>query len=150
MNALRPVRRWNWGRSTWWQNNGSATYNALQVLFKYQVQKLQLQAAYTWGHSIGDIHLTNSSRRHRLRKVYLWGANPYIEPRQHGINRPQIFVANAVYYLPDLKGQNGSVQAVAGGWELAGITQYASGRHLVLPDRRSEATTCRLAAATVA
>ena len=43
------------------------------------------------------------------------------------INRPQIFVANAVYYLPALKGQNDVVQGVLGDWELARITQYASG-----------------------
>ena len=43
------------------------------------------------------------------------------------INRPQIFMANLVYYLPDLKDQHEIVQAIAGGWELGAITQYASG-----------------------
>jgi hypothetical protein len=32
-----------------------------------------------------------------------------------------------VYYLPDLKGQKEVIQQVAGGWELAAITSYASG-----------------------
>ncbi len=106
---------------------GSASYNALQVLAKYQVQKFQLQAAYTWGHSIGDIDNTNSNGGGPNSESYTIGSDPSLDRGNTGINRPQIFVANAVYYLPTLKGQNGLVEAVLGGWELAGITQYASG-----------------------
>ncbi len=130
VNALRPFTGWN--SLTWWQNNGSASYNALQILGKYQVQKLQLQAAYTWGHSIGDIDLTNSNGGGVNAESFTVGATPYKDRGNTGINRPQIFVANAVYYLPDLKGQSGWVQAIAGGWELAGITQYATGVSLAL------------------
>jgi hypothetical protein len=36
-------------------------------------------------------------------------------------------VANGVYYLPDLKGASSFVQSTVGGWELTGITQFASG-----------------------
>jgi hypothetical protein len=43
------------------------------------------------------------------------------------INRPNIFVANAIYFLPALKDQNSIVSGVLGGWELGGITQFASG-----------------------
>ena len=107
----------------WWNNNGSASYNALQVLGKYQVQKLQLQAAYTWGHSIGDITQTNSSGGVGTWESYTFRSNPGLDRGNTAINRPQIFVANAVYYLPDLKGQNGLVQAVARrmgtGWHYA-------------------------------
>ena len=59
--------------------------------------------------------------------TYLWGVNPSLNRGNTQINRPQIFVANIVYYLPDLKDQNEIVQAIAGGWELGAITQYASG-----------------------
>ena len=124
LNNLRTYP--GWGTLVWWLNNGDASYNSLQVLFKTQIQKFQLQAAYTWGHSIGDITQTNSSGGTSY-DTYTWGANPSLDRGNTAINRPQVFVANAVYYLPDLKGQNGFVQAVAGGWELAGITQYASG-----------------------
>jgi len=120
-----------WGTMSWWNNVGSASYNALQVLAKYQVQKFQVQAAYTWGHSIGDITNTNSSGGNGWES-YSFLSNPSADRGNTAINRPQIFVANAVYYLPALKGQNEMVQAVAGGWELAGITQYASGTSLSL------------------
>src|SRR5215469_9861764 len=43
-----------WTAMTWLLNNGDASYNSLQVLFKFQLQKLQLRAAYTWSHSIGN------------------------------------------------------------------------------------------------
>jgi hypothetical protein len=115
------------GTLAWWNNVGSASYNALQVLGKYQVQKLQLQAAYTWGHSIGDITNTNSSGGVGTWESYTQFSNPGFDRGNTAINRPQIFVANAVYYLPTLKGQNALVEGVLGGWELAGITQYASG-----------------------
>ena len=126
-NSIRTYP--GWGTMAWWLNNGTAGYNSLQVLFKTQIQKFQLQAAYTWGHSIGDITQQNSSGGLGWDS-YTFGPDPTLDRGNTSINRPQIFVANAVYYLPDLKGQNGFVQAVAGGWELAGITQYSSGASL--------------------
>jgi hypothetical protein len=127
INNLRTFP--GWGTLTWWNNKGSASYNALQVLFKTQIQKLQVQAAYTWSHSIGDISQSNSSGGTSYDS-YTELTNPSLDRGSTSINRPQIFVANAVYYLPTLKGQNEVVQQVAGGWELAGITQYSSGASL--------------------
>jgi hypothetical protein len=129
-NALNSLRIYpNFGTMAWWLNNGSANYQSLQVLFKTQIQKLQLQAAYTWGHSIGDITQQNSSGGLGWDS-YTFGPDPRLDRGNTAINRPQVFVANAVYYLPDLKGQNSIVREVAGGWELAGITQYSSGSSL--------------------
>jgi Carboxypeptidase regulatory-like domain/TonB-dependent Receptor Plug Domain len=125
-NALRQFGVGNWGSLTEWEHNGSASYNSLQALFKYQVQKLQIQAAYTYSHSIGDVILNDSSGGIGFQS-YLYGPMPQLNRGNTQINRPQIFIANLVYYLPDLKGQNEMVQAVAGGWELGAITQYASG-----------------------
>ena len=105
---------------------GDANYNALQALFKYQVQKFQVQAAYTYSHSLGDVQLDDSSAGLGWH-TWLWGGNPHLNYGNTQINRPQIFVANLVYYLPDLKDQHEVVQAIAGGWELGAITQYASG-----------------------
>ena len=115
-----------WGNFNILVHNGSASYNSLQALFKYQVQKFQVQAAYTYSHSIGDVQLDDSSGGLGWH-TYLWGANPSLNRGNTQINRPQIFVANLVYYLPDLKDQHEVVQAIAGGWELGAITQYASG-----------------------
>jgi hypothetical protein len=126
INTLRPYGAGNWGNLVQMVHNGSASYNSLQALFKYQIQKFQLQAAYTYSHSIGDVQLDDSSAGLGWHS-YMWGGNPSLNRGNTQINRPQIFVANLVYYLPDLKGQNEWVQGVAGGWELGAITQYASG-----------------------
>jgi hypothetical protein len=126
INPLRQFGAGTWGTLSQWVHNGSASYNSLQALFKYQVQKFQLQAAYTYSHSIGDVQLDDSSGGLGWHS-YMWGVNPSLNRGNTQINRPQIFVANLVYYLPDLKGQNEIVQSIAGGWELGAITQYASG-----------------------
>lgn len=128
-NALRTFP--GWGNMVYWLNNGDATYHALQVLGKTQMRRLQLQAAYTWSHSIGDITQQNSDGGAGWQS-YTLGSNPRLDRGNTSINRPQVFVANAVYFLPDLKGQNGLVQGVAGGWELGAITQYASGTSTTL------------------
>ncbi|HZD30814.1 MAG TPA: hypothetical protein VE779_04050, partial [Candidatus Angelobacter sp.] len=125
-NALRQFGNGSWGSLTQWEHNGSASYNSLQALFKYQVQKFQFQGAYTYSHSIGDVILNDSSGGIGFQS-YLYGPEPNLNRGNTQINRPQIFIANLVYYLPDLKGQNEWVQGVAGGWELGAITQYASG-----------------------
>lgn len=114
------------GGMNWWTNNGDATYNSLQVLFKIQIQKLQLQAAYTWSHSIGNVTNQNSSGGGGL-DAYTWGPDPSLDRGNTAVNRPQIFVANAIYYLPELKNSNSFVRATVGGWELAGISQFSSG-----------------------
>jgi hypothetical protein len=119
-----------WSTMAWWLNNGDATYNSLQVLFKLRLQKFQLQAAYTWSHSIGNV--TNQNSGGLSGHSYTWGPNPSLDRGNTEVNRPQIFVANVVYYLPKLKQTNAFVQNTVGGWELAGITQYSSGASTTL------------------
>jgi len=119
-----------WSAMPWWLNNGDATYNSLQILFKVQTHKIQLQAAYTWSHSIGNVlsDIVNGLSE----ESYMWGPNPRLDRGNTEINRPQIFVGNAVYYLPELKHANAFVRNTIGGWELAGITQYSSGASTTL------------------
>jgi len=68
----------------------------------------------------------NSSRTSDFQS-YTWGPDLGFDRSNTLVNRPQIFVANAIYYLPSLKGSNSFVQATVGGWELAVISQYSSG-----------------------
>jgi hypothetical protein len=126
LNNYRPYGPGSWGSLAEWEHNGYAKYNALQALFKTQISKFQLQAAYTYSHSAGDVILSDSSGGLGFQS-YMWGPNPALNYGNSQINRPQVFVANLVYHLPDLKGQKEMVQQVGGGWELGAITQYASG-----------------------
>jgi hypothetical protein len=119
-----------WSTMTWWLNNGDSTYNSLQALLKVQLQKFQLQVAYTWSHSIGNV--TNGDTSGLGRQSYTWGPNPSLDRGNTELNRPQIFVTNAIYYLPELRQSNAFVRNTVGGWELAGITRYASGTSITM------------------
>src|SRR5215472_7016499 len=98
-----------WTAMTWLLNNGDASYNSLQVLFKLQLQKFQLRAAYTWSHSIGNVTNQDSSGG-TGGQSYIWGPDPSLDRGNTEVNRPQIFVANGIYYLPELKHTNAFVR----------------------------------------
>ena len=97
-NALRPAN--NFGEIGGFARGGHATYNSLQVLFRAQTGAFStFQAAYTWSHSIGNVELDNSSggvNQEAITDQY----NPGLDKGNTNINRPNIFVANEVFFLP--------------------------------------------------
>jgi len=86
---------------------------------------LNLQAVYTWSHSISDFPLNDSGGVGDASYVDVF--NPSLDRGNSTINRPHIFVVNAIVNLPSLKGQNGFVRNTLGDWEFATITTLASG-----------------------
>ncbi|HET6646966.1 MAG TPA: carboxypeptidase regulatory-like domain-containing protein [Pyrinomonadaceae bacterium] len=125
VNALRPAP--NFGFIAGFERSGSATYHSLQTMFKTRIfGRSQIQAAYTWSHSIGDAALDDSSGGASVNTrtdTY----NGRIDYGNTGINRPHIFVLNSVLYLPELKGSSGFVRSALGGWEFATIFTASSG-----------------------
>src|SRR6185295_11526517 len=104
VNNLRPAR--NFGFIVGFERSGSANYHSLQTMFKTRLfGRSQLQAAYTWSHSIGDAALDDSSGGASVntRTDTYDGSIDYGDT---GINRPHIFVLNSVIYLPELKKSN--------------------------------------------
>ncbi|MGH9941224.1 MAG: carboxypeptidase regulatory-like domain-containing protein [Pyrinomonadaceae bacterium] len=127
-NALRPFR--NYGNILKWERSGSASYHALQTLFKTRLfTRSQLQASYTWSHSIANAPLDDSSGA-QSANTRLDTYNGRLEKGNSGINRPHIFVANAIFYLPTLKDSNAFVRTALGGWEYATIITLSSGSSL--------------------
>jgi hypothetical protein len=122
---LRPA--FNFGEIGGFKRGGQANYNSLQVLFKAQTgASSTFQAAYTWSHSIGDVAEDDSSGSidsQATTDQY----DPGLDKGSTNINRPNIFVANEVFYLPKLANQNGLVKNVAGGWEANSIFTAAQG-----------------------
>jgi len=146
LNALRPYS--NFGQLAWWTHTGDASYHSLQVLFKTRYKRSQATAAYTYSHSISNVLLDNSDGGVGVSS-YTWGGNPRLDRGNSPINRPHIFVANATYFLPELKDSNPFVKAAFGGWELSGITSAASGAaHTVYQDSLGENTGNLVAGAT--
>jgi hypothetical protein len=127
-NAFRPFS--NFGNILEWARAGNATYHSLQMMFKTRLtNRSQFQAAYTWSHSIADAPLDDSSGG-QSANTRLDTYNGKIEKGNSGINRPHIFVANAIIYLPTFKKSNGLLKSAFGGWEYATIVTISSGASL--------------------
>ena len=129
LNALRPA--FNFGQIGSFARGGHASYNSLQALFRSQMGPSTFQAAYTWSHSIGNVELDNSSgtfNQQAITNQY----DPAMDKGNTNINRPNIFVANEVYYLPKMSQYNNFVQQTVGGWEFNSIFTAAEGSSLTV------------------
>jgi hypothetical protein len=126
-NALRPAS--NFGMIGGFARGGHATYQSLQTLFRSQVGPSTFQAAYTWSHSIGNVELDNSSGSVNQQAI-TDRENPALDKGNTNINRPNIFVASEVLYLPKLQQYNNFVKQTLGGWETNSIITLAQGSSL--------------------
>jgi Carboxypeptidase regulatory-like domain len=123
-NSLRPYP--NYGFLTWWAHYGDAHYNALQALFKTRVQRATINLTYTFSKSFGDVPMDESNGTANYQTLNL-NSNPSLDRGNTQINRPNIFVANVIYPLPELRGANPILRGVAGGWQLATILSAQNG-----------------------
>jgi hypothetical protein len=123
-NNFRPFS--NFGTLTWWTHGGDSYYHALQTMFRTRSKYAQIQAAYTWSHSIANVELDNSSGSLNTG-AFTDITNTSVDRGNSAINRPHIFVVNAILNGPEFKGQNGFVKTSFGGWEFGVISTAASG-----------------------
>jgi len=124
-NALRPAT--NVGFMGSFVRGGHASYHSLQALFKAQTgSSSTFQASYTWSHSIGNVEEDNSSGSVN-QEATTDNSAPHLDKGATNINRPNIFVANEVYYLPKLANSNMLVKGVIGGWEVNSIFTMSEG-----------------------
>ncbi len=125
-SSLRPAP--NFGGISTFAHRGDSNYHSLQASFRTRLSnRTQIQASYTWSHTISNVDLSDSSGSgfdtHTTSTPY----DPNLDRGNSEINRPHIFTANAIFYLPSLKGAHAFVQQVLGGWELATIVSAQSG-----------------------
>jgi hypothetical protein len=126
--AYRPA--FNFGQIGGFNRGGHASYHSLQTLFRAQTGSFStFQAAYTWSHSIGNVELDNSSGSINQEAITDQN-NPGLDKGNTNINRPNIFVANEVFFLPKLAAQNKLVQNTLGAWEFNSIFGMAEGSSL--------------------
>ncbi|MFZ0910261.1 MAG: carboxypeptidase regulatory-like domain-containing protein [Candidatus Acidiferrales bacterium] len=129
-NVLRPAD--NFGEIGEFARGGHATYHSLQMLFKAQTgNHSQFQAAYTYSKSVGNVDLDNSSGGVN-QEAWLNNANPGLNKGNTNINRPNIFVANEVFFLPKLGDKNNAIRQSVGGWELNSIVTAEDGNSLTV------------------
>ena len=98
---------------------GSSNYNALEVSLRHSIGGLELNAAYTYSHSIDD-----SSDYNDTGFVNSYNLNAY-RASSNFDQRHNITLAY-VYDFPFFKGK-GLVHTIAGGWQWSGITLIQSG-----------------------
>ena len=130
LNSLRPAD--NFGTIGLFARGGHASYHSLQALFRARTGNYStFQAAYTWSHSIGDVDLDNSSGSVNAQ-AFIDPSNTSLSKGNTNINRPNIFVANEVFYLPKLANKSMVVRQVLGGWEANSIISISSGSSLTI------------------
>jgi hypothetical protein len=98
---------------------GSSNYNALQLSLRHSIGGLELNASYTYSHSIDD-----SSDYNDTGFVNSYDLNAY-RASSNFDQRHNITLAY-VYDLPFFKGK-GLAHSLAGGWQWSGITLIQSG-----------------------
>jgi hypothetical protein len=132
-NDVNPFRLApNFGTINRFGRDGSSSYHALQAMFRTKIkQHVNLQAAYTWSHSIADNVLDNSSGSGNESNFSDY-TNHRLDKGNSTINRPHIFVFNTIIYGPALKGSNPFVAGALGGWEFTTITTAESGNSLTV------------------
>lgn len=97
----------------------NSSYHALQVQLRRHAGRLNLEANYTWSHEIDD-----------MVNVFGGFSNPYDPNADRGSGDWDIrhnVTGSALYNLPELKGSNGLVRGVLGGWQASSIVQGRSG-----------------------
>ncbi len=115
-DAVRPIR--GISNIIFLSNSANSSYNALQASLRKTVGKLILGVAYTYSHSID-----NSSDRYDTS--YANSLNP---PRSNSaFDQRHVLNISYVYDLPGFRGSSGFVRAVAGGWQISGITTFQTG-----------------------
>jgi hypothetical protein len=125
--ALRPYN--NFGGLLYWSHRGDATYHGFQTLFRTKIKRSELNLAYTWSHSISNVVLDDSSGGFGVATM-TDRADASLDRGNSAINRPHIFTANAVFFLPSFSGQNAFVKNAIGGWEYTVISTLATGNSL--------------------
>jgi len=130
VNAVRPAP--GFGQIPFFSRTGDSYYHALQVLFRTRLSNFSsLSAAYTWSHSIADVDLADSSGG-ISSGAYSDLSNTRLDRGNSTINRPNIFVANAVFYLPKLNDTNRFVKNTIGGWEFSTIGTAENGNSITV------------------
>ncbi|HET9741298.1 MAG TPA: hypothetical protein VFQ00_00990, partial [Terriglobales bacterium] len=130
VNALRPAP--TYGSVAFFSRNADSYYHALQVLLRSRLgNHSTFQASYTWSHSIADFDLADSSGGLNP-PAFTDFHDPGLDRGNSTINRPNIFVGNAVFFLPKFAGANGFIKNALGGWEFNTIATAENGNSITI------------------
>jgi hypothetical protein len=118
-NFLRPLQGFN--QIALYESAATSNYNALQLNLTRRVGSyLFFGAAYTWSKALTTATSdTTYVRFDNLTKQADYGPANF--------DRRQVFAFNYVVNAPNLQAGNRFTHAITNGWQLSGVTQFATG-----------------------
>ena len=117
-NPFRPFP--GFGNITAIQDSGSSIYHAFQASLRHTAGRLQLNASYTWSHSIDD-------SSDRFDAGFVNSFNLASSRASSNFDERQIFNLSYVYDLPFFNSGAGFAHTLLGGWQYSGITTFSTG-----------------------
>jgi TonB-dependent receptor-like protein len=131
-NTLTPFGALTkWGQIGFASFNGVSHYDSLQALFKTRLKVVDAQFAYTYGKSLANTDISDSSGSPQNNNMLL-ANDPRYSYGPSILNRPHILAGSLVYNAPALTGQNSFIRAALGSWETSAILQYTSGASITV------------------
>ncbi len=128
----------NIGQIELFTNAGSYNYNSVQVEVRRRFsQGLYFQGNYTFSKNLTDTIGTSQA----LFEPYLQNENRELDKQRADFDQTHTFNFNGIYQLPFGKGkmflnEGGWLDKLVGGFEIAGIVQWASGSPISFVDTR--------------
>lgn len=121
VSGTRPTFGINFGSNPYMKTAVSSSFNSLQISVQHTEKYANFLIGYTWEKAID-----NGSSAFDATNPY----NPALSRALSTFNVPQDLVASYTVDLPfnNLIGRNGLVSRFTGGWQISGITTFASGQ----------------------
>ena len=120
INAARPYLGWNAINAL--ETAFDSNYHSLQTSVRKQFRGAGvISAAYTYSKNLTD---NASDRSNAPQNSYNWHEGEYGPAT---LDRKHVFNVNYVYAIPIFRNGHGAAAYVLKGWEVSGITSYASG-----------------------
>lgn len=121
VNALRPYKGFSNINMTISDTNSN--YNALQLYATKRKGNIRWSGSYTWSKALSDTPGGQfDNPEDPFNKRFNYGPTSF--------DRRHILVLTYTYTLPQMRGSNGVLRGVAGGWEVSGITRWQTGQLL--------------------
>jgi hypothetical protein len=120
-NAIRPYLGYT--NVNYTEFGATSNYNALQTrLSRRFASHLTLNGSYTWSKAMDEVDSDGTAITYYLDRRG--------EYARAGFDRKHVFSADYVYELPAFAKQNQFLKKTINGWQLAGVTRFASGTPL--------------------
>ena len=123
-------------------NTGFSYYNAAIVSLRttnFMNHGLDLNANYTWSHSIDNISTTFSENNNNFNLGYLDPYNPALDRGPSDYDIRHRFVLSGIWNVPAFRDQKGFLGRIAGGWQIAPIFEAHTGTPFTIWDSTNAA-----------